>query len=164
MILFFRALTWMTPKRRGHHLTQRHIPLVSRQRWSRWCRADVHISVEQPETTAVLFTCLSGSITLLQWLISSYTCVVIFFKDQLVNSIQSCIFFLCCKTSIFLETSRPHPSLNSTLVFLTPFRLATHVLGKYLLSAHYLPHLSFDDHWVNICNPSIPTGLLSFGT
>lgn len=97
--------------------------------------------------------CLSGSITLLQWLISSYTCVVIFFKDQLVSSIQSWVLFLCCKTSsIFLETP---PSSNSTIVFLTPFHSSTHSLEKYLLSrlcvrhCQQLLHLPFSDHHVN---------------
>lgn len=155
--IFFRARRWMMPNTRGHCLTQRHILLVSRQRWSWWCQADV----EQPETTAVLFTRLSGSITLLQWLISSYTCVVIFFKDQLFSSIQSWVFFLCCKISIFLETPASTPSSNSALVFQTPFHLSIHSLEKWVLSAYYLPHFLFSDHHVNICIPPMSTRLLA---
>lgn len=148
------------PNTRGHCLTR------GTAHWSagRDDRDDAEqmfsIFVEQPETTAVLFTRLSGSITLLQWVISSYTCVVIFFKDKLFSSIQSWVFFLCCKTPIFLETPASTPSSNSALVFQTQFHLSIHLLEKCILSAYYLPHFLFSDHHVNICIPPMSTHLL----
>lgn len=59
--------------------------------------------------------CLSGSITLLQWLISSYTCVVIFFKDQLVSSIQSWVLFLLLQNFIHIPGNTPQLKFNYSL-------------------------------------------------
>lgn len=142
------------PNVRGHHLTPGAQPISQKAEmvWVMPSRCSAYfLNSQRP----LLFSspCLSGSITLFQWLISPYICVVIFFKDQLVSSIQSWVFFLCCKTSsIFLETP---PSSNSTLVFLTPFHSSTHSLEKPFMSGlcarhcQRLLHFPYSDHHVN---------------
>lgn len=161
---FFRALNDNAKRERPPLDTGAHpISQKAEMVWLMPSRCSAYfLSSQRP----VLFSspCLSGSITLFQWLISPYICVVIFFKDQLVSSIQSWVFFLCCKTSsIFLETP---PSSNSALVFLTPFHSSSHSLEKHLLSelcarhCQHLLHFPFSDHHVN---HSVSTSYIRLG-
>lgn len=119
-----------------------------------------NIFVEQPETTAVLFTMpvRFNNSSPMTHLFIRMCCN--FFKDQLVNSFQNWVFFLCCKTSsIFLEIMPPtfkfNSSLPNTISFIYSFTWK-------VLTAYYLLHSSFSDHHVNICLPSTLTGLLAY--